>query len=170
MVFCRHCGQAYYRVDRVTTADGQVIVPRKRFEKTAGDDSQSGYLYLSSESPWPQDGVDAVERVPDDWIEVRPDGAKRIRPNRNPPEVIRVRPNGKLEDAGTEVAFVPMPFRFCLNPSCRVAYNARQRSEAIKLATIGVDGRSTATSVLSLAAILRLRRDESLEPRARQTT
>jgi hypothetical protein len=65
-------------------------------------------------------------------------------------------------------AFVPAPFRFCLNPQCRVAYTNRQRSDAGKLATIGVDGRSTATSILALSAILQLRNDTTLRQEARK--
>ncbi len=60
------------------------------------------------------------------------------------------------------------PFKFCLNPDCRVAYNARQSSDLGKLSTIGVDGRSTATTILALSTILKLRVDESLEPDAKK--
>src|SRR5690606_21524672 len=53
-------------------------------------------------------------------------------------------------------------------PECGVAYSARQRSDVGKLSTIGVDGRSTATTILALSTILKLRVDESLEPQARK--
>lgn len=46
--------------------------------------------------------------------------------------------------------------------------SARQRSDIPKLATIGADGRSTATTVLALATILELRVDQSLDEEARK--
>ncbi len=49
-----------------------------------------------------------------------------------------------------------------------MSHNARQRSDVSKLATIGVDGRSTATTILALSTILKLRVDENLEPQARK--
>ncbi len=76
--------------------------------------------------------------------------------------------NGEADSNGIQVAFVKAPFRFCLNPECKVSHNARQRSDVSKLATIGVDGRSTATTILALSTILKLRVDENLEPQARK--
>src|SRR5262249_10545224 len=57
-------------------------------------------------------------------------------------------------------------FQFCL--SCGVAYGSRQRSEALKLSTLGAGGRSTATTILSLAAVRYLRHDDALRPEARK--
>ncbi len=81
---------------------------------------------------------------------------------------MRIRPDGVQDATGLAVAFIPAPFRFCLNPACKVAYSARQRSDVAKLATIGVDGRSTATTVLALTTMLTLRVESALEPEARK--
>ncbi len=51
---------------------------------------------------------------------------------------------------------------------CGVAYGFRQTSDFGKLASLATEGRSTATTILSLAAILQLRADETLEPHARK--
>src|SRR5690606_15592623 len=51
---------------------------------------------------------------------------------------------------------------------CRISYGFRQRGDSIKLATIGVDGRSTATTILALAVILWLRSDDDLDRIARK--
>ena len=69
--------------------------------------------------------------------------------NKPVPELMRLGTNGEMDPEGLQVAFVQAPFQFCLNPDCRVAYNARQSSDVGKLSTIGVDGRSTATTILA---------------------
>src|SRR5207247_10795862 len=61
--------------------------------------------------------------------------------------------------------FASAPFRFCLN--CGVAYNARQTSDFGKLAALGSEGRSTATTILSLSAIRHMR-DSGLDAKAQK--
>ena len=71
-----------------------------------------------------------------------------------------------IENDGNQVAWwLPTPFRFCLQ--CGVSYSAHQQSDFGKLATLGSEGRSTATTVMTLSAIRRLRKDDELEPKAR---
>ena len=55
----------------------------------------------------------------------------------------------RTERAG--VRFIPAPFRFCL--CCEVSYGARQTSDFAKLSSLSSEGRSTATTILSLSAI-----------------
>src|SRR5690606_26478045 len=57
-------------------------------------------------------------------------------------------------------------FRFCLH--CGVAYNPRQQSDFGKLATLGSEGRSTATTVMTLSTIRKLRADHGLSREARK--
>jgi very-short-patch-repair endonuclease len=168
LVFCRECGQPYYRVDRPIHGKDDPVIPKERFERTISEEYETGYLYFSSEHPWTGDFEDVMERIPDDWIETRPDGTRRVKRKQPVPEIMRLAPNGRPAENGLAFAFVPTPFRFCLNPECSVAYSARQRSDLSKLATIGVDGRSTATSVLALSTILKLRVEETLEDKARK--
>lgn len=167
LVFCRHCGHPYYRVDRPSHGQPGPVLPREEFSRTASDNVESGYLYLSSANPWPEDAEDWVGRVPEDWIEIKRTGPaiKRTKPV---PELMQLGTNGENDPKGLQVAFVKAPFQFCLNPDCRVAYNARQSSDVGKLSTIGIDGRSTATTILALSTILKLRVDASLEPEARK--
>ena len=56
---------------------------------------------------------------------------------------------------------------FCLEPSCGVAYTRIQRSERNKLATLGVDNRSTATTILAVRSLVELRGGD-LNPEARK--
>lgn len=169
-VFCRECGQAYYRVLRPGNLDVDPLLPRERFATICDEGYEAGYIYISSEHPWPERVEDILDAVPNDWVEERDDGSRRIRRAREKwvPHHVRLATNGRTHDDGVTAAYMPAPFRFCLNPKCRVAYGFRQRGDSIKLATIGVDGRSTATTILALAAILRLRSDDDLDRIARK--
>lgn len=163
MVFCRECGQEYFRVSVMQDEDGDRVVARGPFDRQAEDDVDIGYLYVSSEAPWPESPEKVAERVPPDWVDSR----GRVTSDRVP-DVLRVRPDGVCGHGGIAAAFLKFPFRFCLNPKCGVAYNARQRTDTQKLGTIGIDGRSTATSVLAMSAITQLRQESSLERKARK--
>ncbi|QDU56729.1 DEAD/DEAH box helicase [Aeoliella mucimassa] len=167
LVFCRHCGHPYYRVDRPTHGQESPVVPREDFGRTVSVNVESGYLYLSATNPWPEDAAEWVSRVPEDWVEQRR-GGPVIKRNKPVPELMSLGTTGEPEPNGLRVAFVKAPFQFCLNPECGVAYNARQSSDVSKLATIGVDGRSTATTILALSTILKLRVDESLDSEAKK--
>lgn len=71
-----------------------------------------------------------------------------------------------MDHAGIRVWWTPTPFRLCLR--CGVSYPGTQRSDIAKLATLGSEGRSTATTVLSLSAVRHLRQDPGLESEARK--
>ena len=168
MVFCRSCGQPYYRVNvPKEMEDGKPITPREDFKKIVHESLESGYLYLSTTDPWPDDVDEQVRRVPPDWLEEHR-GQPRIKRNQKVPQNLCVSKLGTIDPNGISVAFVPAPFRFCLNPKCKIAYNARQRSDASKLSTIGIDGRSTATTILALSTILKLRLETDLPQKARK--
>ncbi len=168
LVFCRSCGHPYYRVNRPANGQDGAVTPREDFGTGASADLEAGYLYLSSKDPWTGEERDVLSRVPDDWIEIRPNKEDRIKKGKPVPEVMHIGTGGEQDRDGIPVAFIKAPFKFCLNPDCGVAYNARQRSDLGKLATLGVDGRSTATTVLALSTILKLRFDSSLQPEARK--
>ena len=82
------------------------------------------------------------------------------------PEAIRVKPDGTIGPEGIASAFIPAPFIFCL--SCGVTHSARQRSDFPKLGTMGSEGRSTATTILTTSAVTALQREETIEPNARK--
>ncbi|MBL7492506.1 DEAD/DEAH box helicase [Frankia sp. AgB1.9] len=168
LMFCRECGQEYLQVIR---RGGRFAVDGDF--NGAEDEEHGGYLYVSSSNPWPV-GDEAVRaRLPGSWLE--PDGS--LPKNRRPmlPEVVRVPPDGRqLDDLGPgsgegiEAAFVRAPFRFCLNPSCRVSYESARQQDFAKLSSLGSEGRSSATTVLSSSLLRVLRADEELEEDARK--
>jgi hypothetical protein len=85
--------------------------------------------------------------------EATPQGVDRIRPDSriDLPVPVFVNAGGHLvpEGQGIPGALIHRNFLFCLEPACGVAYTKSQRSERSKLATLGVDNRSTATTILA---------------------
>jgi hypothetical protein len=69
--------------------------------------------------------------------------------------VVWVDPAGRIGStgAGVEAALIRRNFLFCLNPDCGGAYTRDQRSERAKLGTLGVDNRSTATTILAATTL-----------------
>lgn len=177
LTFCRECGQEYYMVRRVHDREtGETILlpldPNERRGALDENGGESGYLYLGSDDPWPADLAGAQERLPEDWLEEQ-NGQWQVRRNqrRYLPEKLHVTPDGRLVEEGNAektipIHFVPAPFRFCLH--CTVVYNARQTSDYGKLTELSSGGRSTDTTILSLALVRSLRKDEDLDPRARK--
>ena len=177
LVFCRHCGTAYYRV-RVAAPAGDAhgratLLPREDRRQDDDDGSHDAYLHLSEQAPWPRAaGPALLARLPDALKETTAQGMERIRPNarKDVPEPVFVDPAGRIvpEGEGVPAALIHGNFLFCLEPSCGVTYTRSQRSERFKLATLGVDNRSTATTILAVRSLIELQHDRSLAPEARK--
>ena len=154
--------------DRATT-----LLPREDRREADDDGGHDAYLYLSEEAPWPRAaGSTLLDRLPDALKETTAQGLERVRPNaRNDvPQPVFVDSTGRLvpEGAGTPAALIHGNFLFCLEPSCGVAYTRSQRSERFKLATLGVDNRSTATTILAVRSLIELQHNRNLAPEARK--
>ncbi len=166
LVFCRECGQEYYSV--VIPEDREWMVEPKPIDFRDEIRGEPGLLFLSSSDPWPDDLEAIVQRVPEAWVEEGAGGAQRIKRDQRKrlPQPVTVSTLGELNTSGQRAWLIRGQFQFCLK--CGVAYGSRQRSEALKLSTLGAGGRSTATTVLSLAAVRYLRHDDALRPEARK--
>ena len=168
LVFCRECGQEYYCVRLVRTSSGdRWFAPRELSDQSSGGSAESGFLYVSSSDPWPEEFEAMLERIPEDWIEETRTG-RRVRRDRrdNMPHSVRIGTDGREIEDGLQAWYVPVPFRFCFH--CGVEYGFRQAADFAKLASLASEGRSTATTILSLSAIRSLRADETLHPEARK--
>lgn len=174
LAFCRECGQEFYMVKLVRNSQtGEARVLKREMNEVYNEEDkefESGYLYENAENPWPTDTQEIISRLPDDWIEVHR-GSERVRRNRqsNLPRPIYLDSEGylaKTEENGRQFHFIKTPFHFC--PHCGVAYGVRQSSDFGKLTTLGSEGRSTATTILSLSAVRHLRREEELKPEAKK--
>lgn len=159
LCFCRECGQEYYSVRLVKGEEGQRtrVTPRVFSDRLPDEDSEAGYLYIGSHRPWPQADQDIIdsEYLPDDWLEERNE-VQRIRSHRRKqlPRHVRVLGNGDTDEDGQACVYIATPFMFCLN--CGVSYAARQ-GDFGKLATLSSEGRSSATTLLSLSSIRSLK-------------
>ena len=130
------------------------------------------------ESPWPIDRDGIENRLPFDWF----DANQRLRDGRrnSVPTPIGVAANGALfpvvdddsaladtgaSQTGRTIAFwLTTPFRFCMN--CGVSYTGRLGQDFTRLGTLGSQGRSTVTTITSLATVSHLRETGELSPRA----
>ncbi len=167
--FCRECGQEYYTVWRVTPSDGSPprFEPRELFDRVKEEGTEPGFLSNTEDPPWPADPAEELGRLPEDWLEERRNGRVVKQSFRRwLPEHMRVAPNGVVARDGMPFRFLRAPFRFCVQ--CQVTYDARQRSDAAKLASLNLGGRSTATTILSLSAVQNLKKQRYLDQRAQK--
>ena len=149
LVFCRECGQAYYSVWRTTDDTGNVAYrPRNLREMHGSDNEEPGFLYKSEKEPWPTNSDDVLDRLPDDWLDR--DGRLRSDRRKSLPITVNIGKDGEERSDGESWTFIPAPFRFCL--SCGISYDFSQRTDFPKLSILGTEGRSTATTILALAA------------------
>jgi len=167
LAFCRECGQEYFVVKAVNASSGtREFVPRDLGDQS-DDDGEPGFLHFSSTESWPTDDSEILGRVPEDWIEEYKDGRRVLLSRRkNLPQPVRVDASGQEASDGLDVHFIPAPFRFCLH--CGVSYGFRQADDFAKLTSLASEGRSTATTILSLSAIRGLRHDSDLREEARK--
>lgn len=171
--FCRECGQEYYRVwqheDKKTKTP--FFTARNTSEDTLSSGTE-GYLYISEKNPWPENVSEWTERMPDDWFEEK-NGIVTLLKSKTKylPRKVFILKDGTYFDTpkpdATLAWFLSESFVFCLHPECKVAYNPRI-SDFTKLATLGTEGRSTATTVLSMSIIRHLRQEEQLSPKAKK--
>ena len=169
VAFCRECGQEYYTVYRHIDAKTKHITyqPREVYDQSGEESATTGFLYPNFDYPWPEDAQEITKRLPEDWLEVYK-GAQRIKSSYRTKQPFRVQVNtlGHEAAAGAVYHFLRSPFPLCLN--CGVSYGGHVRSDYGKLASLTSEGRSTATTVLSLSLIRALRADTDLVPEARK--
>jgi hypothetical protein len=167
LAFCRECGQEYYPVGAHKAPDslGRMFRPRVISDTFDDGESEAGFLFISTTEPWPSEAEDAEEfweRLPTNWQEEH-HGAQRVRKDRRKyvPKSVTVAPDGTEDMEGMAGHYFPAPFRFCL--SCSVSYGMTLRSDFTKLGSLGSEGRSSATTILSLSAISGLKEAEDLK-------
>lgn len=156
LVFCRTCGQEYYQVR--WDAQGERLLPLSPFAPLddAGEHERAGYFLIDPRFEfWSGDSAD----LPEPWLEY---SAKGIRVKKNYQSALPVRlyvtPSGRAARDALEGSiggwFLPSPFLWC--PNCQDLYTRRE-SDWRKLSRISSEGRSTATTVLSISTVRNLR-------------
>ncbi|HSQ07143.1 MAG TPA: DEAD/DEAH box helicase, partial [Chromatiaceae bacterium] len=127
LVFCRHCGTAYYRVKLVEGEAGRKLLPREDRKEEGDNGDGDAYLYLSGSAPWPRtEGPTLLDRLPAFLKETSAQGVERVRADcrKDLPLSEFVDATGRLvpEGQGAPAALIRHNFLFCLEPTCGVAY------------------------------------------------
>lgn len=169
-VFCRACGQEYLPVWATLSERRPVyIAPRELVDRSADEEGGTvhGYFMPDAEGEFDPDDVD---RYPEEWLEPAGDGSQRLRQNfrAHRPTPFRAAPDGSADDRGLPGWFVPRSFRFCLNRACEAVFDGSVRSETAKLGSLSAEGRSSATTVLTIAAMRHLLGEATLPKGARK--
>ena len=164
--FCRDCGQEYLPVWDTEGPEGRTFEVRDIEERQHGDEQvKFGFLMPDGRNLWEPENL---ERYPESWLEERTDGEWRIKsPQRKfLPQPVTVRPDGVTHQQGLQAWFIPGSFRFCL--ACGVAHTTAGK-DSLRLTTLSGEGRSSATTMLTLSALRYLyEQDQQLSPDAKK--
>ena len=170
-VFCRECGQEYFPVwAHGSQRDIERFEPRElgdRIREDADADEGAKFGLLMTDSKGIYDHTN-LEGYPEEWIDfTRAEPKLKSNYKRNSPVPVRVNTAGEVAGNGIHFFFIPGTFRFCL--SCSISYDATARSDISKLSSLSSEGRSSATTVLTLSAMRYLLEDASeLKPEAKK--
>ncbi|MDB9311921.1 DEAD/DEAH box helicase [Spirulina sp. CS-785/01] len=168
VVFCRECGQDYYLVRR--NQESQMLtplLPNVIDSEADAEGIEEGYITLDEPGLWERSDED---RLPDTWFRFtkREGRVPKKEYARYIPRKLFVAPNGRYNELGLDGSqsacwFIPKPFRTCLN--CGVVHRSNA-SEYRKLSRLSSEGRSTATTLLCLSTVNRLRQHPVISPEA----
>lgn len=148
--FCRDCGQEYHPVWR-SGKGAPSFQPREIDDISSDDDDDTRYGFLCPTRP----GLtySSWEDVPDSWLDLSKSEAKVKPAYKNAvPDAVTVTPQGQTGPGGA-YWFIPGKFRFCL--SCGLTHEAYGK-DMNRLASLSGEGRSSATTMLTLSAVRQL--------------
>lgn len=172
MVFCRECGQEYYsvRLTRNSETNLRMVTPRSLTDQYDSEEgNEAGFLYYNPNDPWSTkiDELISNNKLPETLLEDYR-GVMRVRTNKQKdlPLLIQLNTDGTEIKNGIDFHYLKSPFHFCLQ--CGVSYNSHQTSDFGKLTTLGLEGRSTATTILSLSTIRNLKSATTLRKEAQK--
>ncbi|MEO6098591.1 MAG: DEAD/DEAH box helicase [Fibrobacteria bacterium] len=163
MHFCRECGQEYHPVLEISDL-GRKFVPREIDEapNADADEGSTRFGFLAPVRPQ-QEYKGDLDTLPEDWIETEhPDRVKQTY-RESVPKAVRIDAAGKEtpDTDGVEYWFIPGKFRFCL--SCGFLHEAYGR-DINRLPSLSGEGRSSATTILTLSILRHLFSMKSLPP------
>jgi superfamily II DNA/RNA helicase/very-short-patch-repair endonuclease len=168
-VFCRSCGQEYHPVwTKLANGRPTCVEPRELNERSsAEDETVHGYFMPDACGVF---NAEDPDHYPDEWMEPGTNGSLRLLPNfrKNKPVPFRAATSGSSQVDGLPGWVIPGAFRFCLNPECDAVFEGSARSEVGKLGSLSAEGRSSATTVLTVSAIRFLMGEANLPPAAKK--
>jgi len=163
--FCRECGQEYVPVWDENASGGRTFSPRSIEERNHDDeDIKSGYFMPDTSGIW----EDTLDRYPENWLEQRQNGDLKLKSNykKRQPYHVRVNAEGGHAADGTPGWYIPGSFGFCLR--CGIVHQTAGK-ESLRLTGLSGEGRSSATTMLTLSALRYLyEEDEQLKAEAKK--
>jgi superfamily II DNA/RNA helicase/very-short-patch-repair endonuclease len=151
LCFCRSCGQEYFPVAALLHSEQILAIqPRSLTDRTVLEGYSSGY-FMPGENFTVWDG-----RFPDDWYEDQDSGKLKRDKRAKAPQEAGFAADGQSSTQGLRGWYIPGKLNFCLN--CNEQYEARS-GDISKLASLSLEGRSSATTIITIAALKYLRQD-----------
>ena len=151
--FCRECGQEYYPV-WASFVGKQIerIEPRELSER-GNDDDDVVYGYFMPDPEGVFDPTDLEGQYPEDWLEFK-DGVPKLKSSyrKFSPIPVNMDTSGMVSGGGLAGWFLLKSFRFCLHPDCNAQHSARA-NDVNKLSGLSSEGRSSATTVLTISSL-----------------
>ena len=154
--FCRECGQEYIPVWDEKSRNGRLFNPRNIEEYTHEEEEiENGYLLPESNEIWEE----SLDNYPENWLERTRDGDLKLRSyyKKRRPQRVQVDSEGRHTRDGTSSWYIPGKLGFCLH--CRVVYTTAGK-ESLRLTGLSGEGRSSATTMLTLSALRYLYQEE----------
>jgi len=161
--FCRECGQEYYLVDFKESE--KQFLPKSPFYSDEEQYSNQGYLLVDTNDIWDKS---LEENLPENWFTA---SGKSFDKNYTEfvPREFKVDPMGNLVNdsiGGTKTWFLKAPFLTCLR--CGVVYTKHIKNDFRKLSRLSSEGRSSATTVISVSTLDSMFKYSSLPESARK--
>ncbi|WP_240650165.1 DEAD/DEAH box helicase [Variovorax atrisoli] len=152
--FCRDCGQEYHPVWR--SGQSQVEYAPREIDDISGDDDENARYGFLCPADIRQTYRGNIEDLPETWLDLAKAEPKvKSAYRKSIPEDVRVTPQGlqAVQGQGKEYWFIPGKFRFCLN--CGQTHEVHGK-DINRLASLSGEGRSSATTILTLSALRQL--------------
>lgn len=146
--FCRDCGQEY--LPAWHSQQPESFTPREIDDTATEEDASYGFLCPVLAG---QQYGGLLKDLPETWIDTsRPEDKVKPAYKDAVPYMVALNAQGHT-GSGTEFWFIPGKFRFCLN--CGTTHEAHGK-DANRLSSLSGEGRSSATTMIALAALQQL--------------
>ena len=160
LAFCRNCGQEYYTVWASLHDKRPVGLEPREFRDTSSRTDKEivwGYFMPDSDENYSIDDPEKAN-LPDGWTELDKNGDTVVKRDRQKylPVATRFLSDGQRSVEGLHGWFIKERIRYC--PSCGVEHIARS-GEFTKLSGLSSEGRSSATTTLTLSVLRQLLSD-----------
>lgn len=150
--FCRDCGQ---EVHSVTIDETGTVIARPIDLAPRGGEDEDGreHGFLVPDATGDLNFTGAIEDYPDSWLETTAAGQQRLKSShrgKHDGRMMRLGTHGRQADDGLLCWFFSGSYRFC--PHCR-SQPPPQARDINKLAGLSAEGRSSATTLITSAAL-----------------